>query len=298
MAITPLPRTDRRRREHFNPDMITVSKHHKVQLQPKAKIIRAMAIKKGGINRILYTRAKKGLKKIEGMYANKRTLREIRIMQALFLDEIVAASADHAVEGCKKVGTLEKIAEIEGVKYSNQIELEKGVWEAMFASSIKNFRRALPQAPDVIRMIQYIRRFTKLPLGIHFEREKHWKAINKIEAELLRDKVNPEENLKTEVQRVMKRNMNVDVKDYKKLARLRALDITVASTIYADLLMKTKGDRIVDKIAREQFWNDAYSEGMEKIYPLVAHNEDVLRAIIEYNRESPKGKTPLPRIAK
>lgn len=298
MGITPLPRTDRRRREHFNPDMITASRHHKVQLIPKAKMISALASKTGGINVKLYKKAKAVLPRIERMYGKKRTPREIRIMQALFLDEIASQNADHAVEGFKRVGTLESTAQIENVKYSNQLELEKGVWEKMFSGFIKNFKRALPQAPEIIRTIQYIRRFTKVPLGVHFEREKHWKAISKIEEELLSRKVNPEENLKNEVQRVMQRSMNVSLNEYKKLARLRALDITVASSIYADLLLKTRGEKIVDKIAREQFWNDAYSEGMEKVYPLIAQHEDVLKSIIDYNRESPKGKTPLPRIAK
>ncbi len=293
MGITPLPRTDRRRREHFNPGMIVPSHHHHVSLTPKARIVRAMAIKTGGINRKLYTRAKKGLKKIEGLYSNKLTLRDIRIRQALFLDEIAASNADHAVEGLKKVGALESTAEIEKVKYSTQLELENGIWDKMFAGFIKNFRRSLPQAPEVIRMIQQIRGFTKVPLSIHFERSKHWNAISKIEAELLEKKVNPEENLKEEIQRVLKRNMNTPAGEHKKLARLRALDIIIASSIYADLLMKTTGQPIVDKIAREQFWNDAYSQGMEKAYPQIAQHEDVLRAIINYNKESPKKSTPL-----
>lgn len=293
-----MPRTDRRRREHFNPEMITASKHHKVQLTPKSRIIKAMAIRTGGINLRLYQRAKKGLKKIEGIYGKNRTLREVRIIQALFLDEIAASSADHAIEGFKKVGTLESTAAIEGVKYTNQIELEKGVWEAMFSGFIKNFRRSLPQAPEVIRMIQHIRQFTKVPLGVHFEREKHWKAISKIEEELLKKRVDPEENLKSEVERVLTRDLKTKATDSHHLARLQALDIIVASSIYADLLMKTKGERIVDKIAREQFWNDAYSEGMEKNYSLIAKHENILKAIINYPRESPKGKTPLPRIAK
>jgi len=298
MGIKPLPRTDRQRREHFNPGIIIASTHHKVPLMPKARIVKAVQDKKRGINRKLYTKAKEGLKRIEGIYGNKKTFRDIRIMQALFLDEIAAKSADFAIEGLKERKTLESIAEIEKVKYSNQTELERGVWEALFASFIKNFRNALPQSPEIIRMIQNIRRFTTVPLSIHFERERHWKAISKIEEELIKKRINPEENLKSEVERVVSRDMKKKALDSKHLARLKALDIIIASSIYADLLSKTKGERIVDKIAREQFWNDAYSQGMEKNYPLIAQHGDILKAIINYNSESPKGKTPLTRIAK
>ena len=294
MGITPLPRTARRRAEHFNPGIILPSTHHHVALTPKARIIRAMAIKTGGINRKLRIKAKKGLIKIEGIYGGKLTFRDIRIRQALFLDEMAAENADHAVEGLKKVGALESTAEIEEIKWKTRQELEIGVWEKMFSGFIKNFRNALPQAPEVIRMLQHIRVFTKVPLSIHFERSKHWNSIQRIESELLAKNVNPEENLKTEIQRILNRNMNTAPNNSKKLARLRAVDITIASSIYADLLMETKGKQIADKIERERFWDYAYSEGMEKIYPLIAQQKEVLQALINFNKESPKGKVPLP----
>ncbi len=296
MGIKPLPRTDRARREHFNPAMIVASRQHRVPLVPMSELIFKKASKTSGINMKIRIKAKKGLKKIESMYEGKKTLRDIRILQALFLDDLAARNADFAVNGLARVDALESTAKNEKIpNYENLTlkELKDKVWEKMFSKFILNFRNAIPQASDVIRTIQYIRRFTTFPLGVHFERKKHWNSISKIESDLLKEKVNPEENLKTEVKRVLKRTRNTQPMEHKKLARLRALDIIVASSIYADLLLETEGKPLVDKIAREQFWNDAYSSGMEQIYPLVADQKGLIRAVIEYNRESPKSKVPL-----
>jgi hypothetical protein len=297
MGIKPLPRTDRKRFGLFNPDKPQPSTRKSLKIIPKAQIIKEMANKTGGINLKLWTRAKKGIKKIQGIYGKTLTPKEITIRQALFIDQLAAEFADHLIEGVKKVGSLESTAKNAKINFNglSQQQIEKKVWEYQFADFIKTFVKYNPKSSEVIRTLQKIRRYTKVPLQVHFERSRHWNSLHKIEEELLRKKINPEENLKLEVKRTLQRKRNTPIQQSKKLARLKALDIIVASSIYADLIMETKGEKIKDKIERERFWNNSYSEGMEKIYPLLSKEEEILQAIIDFNKESPRGKEPLPR---
>lgn len=298
MRIKPLPKTDRKRFARFNPDRPQPSNNQLIKIIPKSKIIQEMANKKGGINIKLWARAKKGVKKIEGIYGKTLTPQEIRIRQALFIDELAAEFADHLLEGVKKVGTLEstaKLAKINTNKLSQQ-QIEKKVWEYQFADFIKTFIKHNSKSYEIIKTLQYIRRYTTVPLQVHFERSRHWNSLHRIEEDLIKRKVNPEENLKFEVKRTLQRKRNISSQKVKKIARLKALDIIVASSIYADLVIELKGKSINDKIERERFWNNSYSQGMEKIYPLLSKEKDILQAIINFNKESPKGKTPLPKI--
>jgi hypothetical protein len=288
MPILPLPRTARRRAEHFNPTAPLPSVHHQNPLVPRASIIQSMANKTGGINRKMWVRLKKGVKKIEGIYGKKLSKRELRIRQALFLDELAAEAADHAVEGLRKVGASNTMAGLpEGHKLT-QAQVDKMVWEKSFSKTIISFRGLGAEAAEIIRTLQQIRQFTTVPLRVHFERSKHWTIIKRIVEELKAKKVNPEENLLGEIKRILGREFKASTNNPKRLARLKALDVIVAASIYADLMAETKGTNIADKAQKESFWDYAYSEGMEKAYPLLAGQENILQEILSFNAKSPR----------
>ena len=296
MGVLPLPITARRREAQFNPGKKVLKRSVNVILPPRGQYIALRGAKEHGINRKIRMMAIAKLRRVERVWEGRKTLREIRIMQALILDKIAAENCDFAIDSLKKVDSLTS-----GLKRTkNHIQqtkktLETEAWEDTFSSFIKEFRNALPQSPDIIRTLQYIRRFTKVPLGVHFERIRRGRSINNIEQDLLKRNVDPEENLKKEIQRILRRTMLTKPLEYKKRARLRALDVIVASSIYADLMMQTdEMKKITNKEEKERFWDYAYSEGMEYAYPLLAKHKDILKAIINYNGESPKGKTPLP----
>lgn len=318
MGITPLPRTAKRRHLQFNPEMQSVA-GTRAKFIPRQKLITARVAREHAINPRIEAKLVEMIKKVENKFEGRKSLRDIRIMQALLLDKYAAEYSDYFVNSLKKYNMVETGLEDKNMKIKSEQHLETKVWEQNFAkfvrdlhaknrtNYVKNTKKFIPQLPEIIRTLQYIRRFTKVPLQLHFERTKHWKVISKIEAELLRKDVNLEENLKEEVQRVLRRTMQIETeqpnktarqKARQKLARRRALDIIVASSIYADLVMKKRVAEEMDKVEKERLWDYAYSEGMEKAYPLISKDKVLLREIIDFNRNSPKGKTPLQRIVK
>lgn len=316
MGITPLPRTAKKRHLQFNPDMPSIV-NTRAKFIPRQKLITARVAREHAINPKIEAKLVEMIRKVENKFEGRKPLRDIRIMQALLLDKYAAEYSDYFVNSLKKYNIVETGLENKNIKIKNEQHLETKVWEENFAKFVrdlhaknranygKNMKKFIPQLPDIIRTLQYIRRFTKVPLQLHFERTKHWKVISKIEADLLRKDVNLEENLKEEVQRVLRRNMKIELeqpnkaarlKAQQKLARRRALDIIVASSIYADLVIKTRIAEGIDKVEKERLWDYAYSEGMEKAYPLIAKDKALLKEIIDFNRNSPKGKTPLKRL--
>jgi hypothetical protein len=296
----PLPITDRQRRQHFNPAAITPTKHHHPvkKLRGMGEILKQASENRGGINL-------KSLKKMSGILRKESLFMRrgldktgVRIRQALLLDRMAAEYADNLVQRVKQRDMLVKMANAEKIptealkgldakseKYGQELlKIEEELWGSAYSSATKHFfdkYKSNPVATEIGEHFAMARKYLTVPTRVHFERSQHWKSISRIVERLSKQEFNAEENLVLEVKRILGRKFDITQHSpIKNPYRLRAVDIIVAASIYADVVSRKKLSEKTPQTERTRFWDHAYSEAMERIYPLLEKDPGTLKQII------------------
>ncbi len=274
--------TDRKRRDLFDPKD---GKH-----KGREELIRYMDFKKHGINPMLQGRAIMVPERIASMW-KKRGLGEGEVSkaQALAVNRIACKWVDHFISGQKEIGLIK----VDIPKYE-----EKRIWDEAFDSFIERifltkegkiekrngeiYRASTQISPEKLKMrkdivaeMDKIQNFSRLPKKLFKARQTqgqnaHGRRIEKIVWELIRRNVNPEENFLREVERIAKRKYSGKIVGNKEILRIRAMDICLAASIYADIMEKKHG----------QNWTTSYSEAMMLAYPKLEKNTILVDAIM------------------
>ncbi|MDD3159518.1 MAG: hypothetical protein PHQ98_00950 [Candidatus ainarchaeum sp.] len=286
--LLPLRFTDRERAQHFDSRYGNHHKSKKGQVTvPIANIIFEKTLKKAGMNLKIPKRISKGIDKLEAQgIRRKLPLKNIRLRQALFLDKLAAESADYFIERLKSLELLYDMAKLEkiNVEKLNPIQIEKEFWEKEFNRIIRLFEKRHPAGPEILRIRRLISLFTRVPNRIHEERARHWKSISRIEKHIKEGELNPDKNLSDEINNMLKGQYQPNSKlSRDSYVRNKVIDISMAASIYADLMTEHKGKFIYNPNERERMWDHMYSEAMEKIYQQISEREDLVKGVIKYS---------------
>jgi hypothetical protein len=286
----PLPITERRRREHFDLKAVLPSKHHAQRLVPRKALIQSMANRTTGINPKIGRRAIKGMPKLRAMLSRKgKSEKSILLAQAMLLDNLACENADHFIESMKRKEMLPTFAQQLGVKTEgmSMLQIEEQAWTKSFQRFFLDFQKKSPDAYEILTVLKWSHDYLSVPAKVHEQRQKYWRTISKIEKKLLSKEINPEKNLAAEIKRILQRTFGLNkTTSIKKLNHLKAMDIIVAASIYADIMLETKGKQITDIKQKQDFWEFSYSEAMEKTYPLIENSEGIVQEIIDFRTQS------------
>jgi len=227
----------------------------------------------------------KTLPRIQSMWTYKnKTPADTLLALAEFVHRKASIYADHGLIGLKnpikrKEGEapfigIEDKEFLQAMKVNpNDPKKEDRVWEYYFNGFIECFSQdsRVKGRQEIYDKVVEIERFTGVPEKIFKLRKTHGREFEKIARRLTGQNQNPEQNLLSEVRRIINRPRseyhNIGI---LTLARARALDICVAASIYADVRERTQ----------QKNWTDAYAEGMELIYPEVNKHADINEAIV------------------
>ncbi len=210
------------------------------------------------------------------------TPRQIKVRQVLSLDNVASRAADHAVRRFTTMGDLNFMAKSAGVEPEKftPAELKDKVWEKTYGSIIKDLykrvkgKKELAELKELVQNRVKVNKYLSVARRVHAERSRHWGKFSKIVEKLVESGVNPEENIESEVQRILRRRIS---------PKLKALDIVVASSLYADIILRTHGEGLTEK-QRGELWEDSYSKAMKITYPWVEAQEDVVDNIIGFHK--------------
>ena len=280
----PLAITDAWRKVQFDPEVAKKAKRR----QRQSDVISTRAKEKRGINLRIFKMSYRGMDKLERM--SKRsgwTTQQLRIKQAILLDRIASENADHMLEGFRRNGTVPDIAKAEGIEFNSRTEVR--LWEKMFGDFYIAFSKnpSVPNAKEIIKTRMWIQKYLTVPKIIHTERGRRWAKLHSVVNNLIKKNVDPEKNLIAEVKKVLNKKMDTESTRKSTITRLRALDLIVAASIYADVV-KTKTEfSAPNEYERERIWNHAYSEGMSIIYPLIEKNPELIDTIRNFNSIKP-----------
>ena len=306
MPRMTLPSTDRKRREHFDQLAAVPTRHHNNALKPRLQLIDDMIQRRPGTNMRIMKLMVKGSSKIRRMLETKRfNERDILVRQAQLLDDTAAQFADHALKRIKQKDpttgqdTLNEVISEAKIKTEGLTtrEVEDKIWQHMFSGAVQFFEKKAPDGKNIIEMLERLHEYQNVPKAVHEERKKHWNVIKKIESKLIAANVDPEINLMGEIRKIVRRTPLKTNPFYKQGAmKAKAMDIVVAASIYADLVLEKKGAKLAERAEKEKFWNYAYSEAMEKTYPLISDKEELLKEILNLATKTPTPKVRLPAI--
>jgi hypothetical protein len=229
--------------------------------------------------------------RLERRYKPKGIL-TARVMQALSLDKWASTYADHVVEALKVQKALPNVAKFSGFGAPLELptfaenpalwaEMEKFVWEHSFNGFLEIFKRKYKNAEKILRVRKQINGFTALPEIIHEERGTHARKFRHVVAELLKRGETPEHNLIAEIKRINQKHRTIEKIGKTTPAKLAALDIVVAASIYADL-KKAQVKDWKNEAEAEEYWSTAYSEAMEMTFPHVAKDRALIRQILSF----------------
>jgi hypothetical protein len=215
------------------------------------------------------------------------TTQQLRIRQALLLDRIASENADHMIEGFRTNGTVPIIAKAEGIEFNSRTEVK--LWEKMFGNFYIAFSKnpSVPNATEIIKTRMWIQKYLTVPKIIHSERGRRWKKLYAVSKKLIDRNLDPEENLLAEVKKVLNKKMDGESTKENTITRLRALDIIVAASIYADVVKAKTEYTAPNEYEKERIWNHAYSEGMSMIYPLLEKKPGLVETIRKFGSTKP-----------
>ncbi len=276
----PLPITARRRRNQFSVAPITRGKRGRVSRENSLNDYYSTGRK--GINLKAFVIARRIPLKT-GLYAKQGlTPRQIKLRQVLSLDNVVSRAADHAVKRFTTMGILPAMAKSSGINPEKltSAELKDKMWEHVYGDTIKDlFKRVKDKEKraglkELVQNRVKVKKYLSVPQRVHSERTRHWAEFSKRVEKLVGAKVDPDENIQSEVQRILRRRIS---------PRLKALDIAVAASLYADIILRTQVEALTEK-QRDGLWQDSYSKAMEITYPLVEAQEDIVDSVIEFHK--------------
>lgn len=214
--------------------------------------------KSNRINAInLFKRVRKGILRIENIFSKKGlTKSEIAFRQGLFINRQAAHLTDAIIDSTIGIKKFEELS----------IEKRNEIWEREFENSVKglNVIGEIKNRPLIYKQMENIERYLSLPDALFASRKRHWNLIEKVEKKLSINTESIEQNLHLKVEQILTK------KKIGESNRVKAVDICVASSIYADVMEKRGGS-----------WVHHYREAMQLIYPTLAKNQEILDAILE-----------------
>ena len=282
----PLAVTDRKRKYQFDP-LAT----QKVKRAKQSNVINQLATKRKGINPKIKRMSIKGMNKLEGIGKIKGwTNQQLRVRQALFLDRFASSNADHLLEAIRRTNALPAVAKSLGVEFNAQTETL--VWEKVFGKFVTEFGKnhKISNAKEIVRARMWIEKYLSVPMIIYKERSRHWKKIQSVVKNLVGKQIDLQQNLLEETKRILNKKM-IPGKELneKRTTHLRALDLMVAASIYADAMKLKKTDFETEK-EKERFWNHTYSEAMETMYPLLENKPELITELRQFHNARPLTK--------
>ena len=279
----PDPITHQKRRRQFKP---TDGKHI-----PREKLIKHIDARHAGTNLRMIPRILRAPEKVRGM-AKKAglTQRQTLQKQEQLVSRMVSKWVDHMISGMKEKGLIEiDISKREERKlwvqfYNNFIDqfflkkdttlvMKKGkrTYETKLLEdpAVKAERNAIVAEMD--KAIAF-----SLPPKFIIQRRRKKQKYNKRSWALVKRGVNPEENLESEVQRILIRKYSRKDRPYtrEQVIQAKAVQICLAASIYADLLERKRGEN----------WITAYSLGMMIVQPILEKRPRIEKEITQLDK--------------
>ena len=188
------------------------------------------------------------------------------------LDELAAKWTDHYMSAIRKAAKKE----------GETIDAQKGhkMWANGFDMFIETFVRkmSIKNIDRVIDEIDAIHEYTRLPKVVERQRAKRSKTFSKIVSDLLERNVDPEINLlKNAEKTIHRKSIGKGESSYTK-NKMRAIDICVAASIYADL--KNARARQGEKTS----WVRYYQNGIHLVWESSRLPDSVAKAIKRLKR--------------
>lgn len=280
--------TAERRAIRFDPSARVFKRFKAVSRIPRETLIDEKQNRQGGINLLLLRRGLKAIKKAESLFARQGLPNlDIKIRQALVLDNIAADFADHGVNSTKRKAAMEAVIEGAGIHTTQltQKETESKVWEHYFGSFILSFFGKNGElGKTVVDTLVKLNDYLEIPLVLHKERVLHWRRLQRIEETIKKGYIDPAINLAAKVQQIMTRFSCSGNQKSPQAYRRLALDVVVAVSIYTDLVTESSRKEFKNPGEWDRFWSYAYGDGMQKIFPLLGHDERLFDEIAALHR--------------
>lgn len=163
---------------------------------------------------------------------------------------------DHIVNAEKVAARL-----LEGRELTEGEEHDR--WVANYQGVIMKLIHELPEGEDILREMNGLDRYTRLPESVHAFRNRHWGPMHHLLTSTLTDLTGniSEIPLVNRIHAVLARQAPPPAK---------ARSIVLAASLLAD--MECWSDHIP--------WQDAYQKIMTELYPLLQRHPDVLQEIV------------------
>ena len=264
----PDPWTHEKRKREFKP---IDGKHI-----PREQIIKHIDASHAGTNLRLIPRILRAPKKVRTL-AERDGLKKRQILQRQeqLVSRIVSKWADHMISGMKEKELIaHDIPKREERKlwlqfYNNFIEqffLKRDAVKTtnngkiVFKIQLLNDPAIREERNAIIAEMDQAISYTLPPKFIIKRRAKKQKYSLRAWT-LVKNGVNPEKNLETEVQRILRRRYSRTDRPYtpEQVIQAKAVQICLAASIYADILERTRGEN----------WITAYGQGMLQIQPII-----------------------------
>jgi hypothetical protein len=184
--------------------------------------------------------------------------REVALKKALFVSRRSAKLADARIDAEMSVFEFEKM----------DPERKFLLWNQYYETAVNRFKQkpVIRDDEELMKQLVFLQKFFSLPAKIYEEREAHWTIIEKVLKRLVEKKIDPAENFRLELDRIVRKakmsNGNI---------KIFAMDVCVASSIYADM-----------KGREGKNWSEAYQYGMEIAYSKIKEFPALVDAIVSF----------------
>ena len=158
-------------------------------------------------------------------------------------------------------------AEREAARLLDKRELtdaeEQELWERNYPAVVLKLLAELPDADDILREMNLLDRYTRLPGRVNRLRGRHWRAIQRILTGTLSDLTGNASEIPL-ITRVH------DILASERLPARKARDICLVASMLTDMECWTS----------HLPWPEAYQKIMTELYPLLQRHPEVLEQII------------------
>ncbi len=236
-------------------DPFTIEKRKKRYGQGYKDLILTMQ-KRRHINGVkLVARVRKGMQRIENKFS-KLGKEEIALRQALFFIRQTSLLTDAAVDAMHGIEKFE----------AKSLKERNDIWHQEYSNAVEamiNFPE-ISKVPKLKKYIDGLHKYFVIPEGIYKARKRHWNMIKKIEDKIKHNGLTPSQNFQAEIERIINKSK------VGQNTRVKAMDVCVAASIYADVMEKKGGS-----------WAIHYRSAMEIAYDRLKHDHGIFDAIIE-----------------
>ena len=136
-------------------------------------------------------------------------------------------------------------------------------WVANYQGVIMKLVNELPEGDDILREMQGLDRYTRLPQSVHGFRNRHWRPLHRMLTTTLAD-------LTGNISEIPLVNRIHALLDRPVSSCTKARSIALTASLLAD--MECWSDHMP--------WQDAYQKIMTELYPLLQRHPEVLQEIV------------------